>query len=81
MRDEFKSLNSSIVGDIRGRGLMNCIEIRKDSKVDGNDFSDILRDHGVISKATKNYAVRFTPPLIITKEQVDDVVKAVDKSL
>ena len=47
---------------------MNCIEIRRDSKVDGNDFSNIMRGYGVISKATKDYAVRFTPPLIITKE-------------
>lgn len=60
---------------------MNCIEIRKDSHVDGNDFSKFLQNHGVISKATKNYAVRFTPPLIITKAQVDELVEAVDKSL
>jgi acetylornithine/succinyldiaminopimelate/putrescine aminotransferase len=40
-----------------------------------------MRKHGVISKATKEYVVRFTPPLVITKAQVDEVTHVVDKSL
>lgn len=52
-----------MIKDIRGRGMMNALEIESDSNVDGHIFCDMLRSRGVLTKATKNYSVRFTPAL------------------
>jgi len=64
-------MNNPLIKDIRGRGLMNTIEIDRDSNVNGHDFCDIMIKNGILTKATKDYSVRFTPPLVITKEEVD----------
>lgn len=43
-RANFRKIQSStnLIRDVRGRGLMNCIEIERDSKVNGHDFCNIL---------------------------------------
>lgn len=61
--------------------MMNCVEIERDSNVNGHQMCDIMKDHGVLTKATKDYSIRFTPALVITKEEVDEVVDIVDRSL
>ena len=60
---------------------MNAIEIERDSNVDGHIFCNLLRARGVITKATKDYSVRFTPALNITKEEVDEVVEIVEDAV
>ena len=60
---------------------MNAIEVERNSSVTGDDFADILRDQGLLTKATKNYICRFTPALNITKQEVDEVVEIVDYGL
>ena len=45
---------------------MQCIEISRESNVNGHDFCDIMRENGVLTKATKDYACRFTPSLVLT---------------
>lgn len=60
---------------------MNALVIESDSNVDGHIFCDMLRTKGVLTKATKDYSVRFTPPLMINKEQVDEVVERIEETL
>jgi ornithine--oxo-acid transaminase len=73
--------NKSLVREIRGRGLMNALEIEKNSSVNGNDFCDILRENNLLTKATKDYICRLTPALNITKQEVDETVAIVDECL
>lgn len=80
-REKFRNINSPMVGDIRGRGLMNALEIRRDTNVNGHDFCDIMKNYGVLTKATKDYIVRFTPPLVMNKKEVDEVTEIVEQSL
>ena len=60
---------------------MQCIEIERESNVNGNDFCDIMRANGLLTKATKDYACRFTPSLVLTQEEVDEVKVIVQKSI
>lgn len=60
---------------------MIALEIDKDSNVDGNDLCKIMLKHGVITKATKDYIIRFTPSLVITKQEADEVAEIVEESL
>jgi len=67
LQAKFKELNSPMVRNVRGKGLMQCIEIERDSKVTGHDFCQILVNNRVLTKATKDYSCRFTPPLVINE--------------
>jgi len=66
MRSGFsKNIKSSLLKDVRGRGLMSAIEVDSDSFVNGDDLCDIFRHHGILTKSTKEYSIRFTPALVM----------------
>lgn len=81
MKAKLKAIESPLIREVRGRGLMNALEIERESNVDGHIFCDMLRTRGVLTKATKNYSVRFTPALTLTKQQVDSVVEIVEDAV
>lgn len=76
-----RSIKSPVVKDARGKGLMQAIEICNKTKVDGNDFVDILRNNGLLTKAGYNYIVRFTPALVIDEPTINQVCEIVSKSV
>lgn len=80
MREGFNQNRSSLLKDVRGRGLMTAIEVDRDSHVNGDDLCDIFRHYGILTKSTKEFSVRFTPALIITEQEVDEVVQIVKRS-
>ena len=59
---------------------MNAIEVERNSSVTGDDLADILRGLGLITKATKQYTLRFTPALNITRQEADEVIAIVNES-
>ena len=75
-----KSLNSyveksSIVLKIRGKGLLNAIEI--DNSSDKEIAWKIcleLKNNGLLAKPTHGNIIRFAPPLVITEKQLDQCV-------
>ena len=74
-----------IIGEVRGRGLMIGIEIVKnggqvpDAGVAKRIELELVKD-GVLTSTTGVYGnnLRITPPLVISAEQVDRAVKALD---
>lgn len=80
MRAGFNKINSHLLADVRGRGLMSAIEVNRDSHVNGDDLCDIFRYHGLLTKSTKEYSIRFTPALVINEHEVDEVIQIVSRS-
>ena len=74
---ELKKLDKEIIADVRGKGLMVGIELTKP----GAEYVDKLREAGFLINCTADKVLRFVPPLIITKEEVDEFVKALDEIL
>ena len=77
-----------LIGDIRGKGLMVGIELVLDkNKTPASDVAGKVRhralEEGLLIGKGGVYAnvIRFQPPLIITKEQIDDAVSILDKIL
>jgi acetylornithine/N-succinyldiaminopimelate aminotransferase len=66
-----------IVKEVRGKGLMIGIELTKNC----GDVVTEAREQGVLINCTADTVVRLLPPLIITKEQLDMVVKVLDDAL
>ena len=73
---------SNIIKLIRGKGLLNAIVINDDE--DSNTAWDIclkLKENGLLAKPTHGNIIRFAPPLIINKNQIDQAVKIIIKSV
>lgn len=73
------------VGDIRGVGLLWAIEMVKNKKTkepittkEADQLANMMMDAGFIV-ATSYGVIRFIPPLIITKEQIDESIAIMDK--
>ena len=67
------ALNNPIIREVRGKGLFVGVELDK-SRAKARDASEALLREGVLSKETRRNTVRFVPPLVITREQLDDAV-------
>ena len=74
---ELKKLDKEIIADVRGSGLMVGLELTKP----GAEYVDKLREAGFLINCTAGNVLRFVPPLIITKEEIDEFVKALDEIL
>ncbi|TET27733.1 MAG: aspartate aminotransferase family protein [Candidatus Bathyarchaeum sp.] len=66
-----------IVREVRGLGLMLGVEMRFDVY---NILLDCMEQGVLVLDAGRN-VVRFLPPLVIEKEQIDKVVKALDAAM
>ncbi|MBQ6074729.1 MAG: aspartate aminotransferase family protein [Lachnospiraceae bacterium] len=67
------------VDEIRGLGLINGIQLKKES---GQPVVDLCyKDNNVLINNTNGNVLRFIPPLIVTKEEVDIVIAAVDAAM
>ena len=65
------------VKEVRGRGLILGMELCKEGKA---VVESCLQEH-VIVNCTAGNVIRLVPPLIVTKEEIDIVVAALDKAL
>src|SRR5271157_1303708 len=62
---------SSIIKEIRGRGLIIGIEI----SIDGSPIVNACMDRGLLINCTGGSVLRFVPPLTITEKDVDAAVE------
>lgn len=70
--------DSKIIREIRGKGLFIGVEFVESDYA--NKFSKILLKNGLIAKPTQRNIIRFSPPLVITKTQVDESLQIIRKS-
>lgn len=73
---------SELVTLVRGRGLLNAIVINdtEDSDTAWNICMK-LRDNGLLAKPTHGNIIRFAPPLVMTKDQLDECIDIIIKTL
>ncbi|MCK4965661.1 aminotransferase class III-fold pyridoxal phosphate-dependent enzyme, partial [bacterium] len=69
-----KNVDSKIIREVRGIGLMIGIELKKKSF----EFVRKLLEHRVLAAPAGATVLRFLPPLVIEKEQIDEIVKKVE---
>jgi ornithine--oxo-acid transaminase len=73
-------LHHPAILDIRGKGLLIGVEIDP-AFASARVVCEALMSEGVLSKDTHHTVVRFAPPLIIDREQIDFAVHAVSRVL
>ena len=75
-KDSLLQLNSKIIKEIRGKGLWLGVEI--DPRfISGKDLSKLLLEKGILCKETRETTIRFAPPLIIKKDEIDWAVEII----
>ncbi len=67
---ELKTLKNPLIKEIRGRGLMIGLEFILE-KTNARKYCERLKDNGVLCKETHKNIIRFAPPLVVTKENID----------
>ncbi|MGM4912153.1 ornithine--oxo-acid transaminase [Rhizobium sp. 768_B6_N1_8] len=75
-----RSIRSNIVKDVRGRGLMLAVELEPEAG-GARQYCYALKDRGLLAKDTHDHTIRFAPPLVITKEQVDWAISQIEKTI
>ena len=73
-------LNSPYVQDVRGKGLLIGVQV-KPGLGGARPFCEQLMDDGLLCKETHVDVIRFAPPLVISREEIDWAVERVRKVL
>jgi 4-aminobutyrate aminotransferase len=77
----------ALIGDVRGKGLMIGIELVRDRTTkeraveERNFLVQAMFYRGVLVLGAGRNALRLAPPLVLTKDQADAVLQALDASL
>ncbi len=65
------------IEEVRGKGLMIGVELTRLAR----PYCDALREAGILAKDTHGTVVRFAPPLVVTKEQIDWAMERIEPIL
>jgi ornithine--oxo-acid transaminase len=80
-RDQLTRLKHPYIDTVRGKGLLNAIVVKHEDKDAAWKLCLELKENGLLAKPTQGDKIRFAPPLVITKQQIDDCVDIIEKSL
>lgn len=64
---ELKNINNPIIKEVRGRGLFIGVELTQAAR----PYCEKLKELGLLCKETHDTVIRFAPPLVITKDEID----------
>ncbi|MCE2962805.1 MAG: ornithine--oxo-acid transaminase [Sphingobacteriales bacterium] len=81
-RTELGKVKSKWIKEIRGRGLLNALEINdtQESKTAWN-ICIKMAENGLLAKPTHGNIIRFAPPLVINEAQIIEAVGIIENSL
>ncbi len=80
-RSELEKINTPFISVVRGKGLLNAIEVTHQNPNAAWDFCLVLKENGLLAKPTHGNKIRLAPPLIITRDQILESVAIIKKSL
>jgi ornithine--oxo-acid transaminase len=80
-RKGLRAIESKHVAKVRGKGLLNAIVIDHPDADAAWELCLTLRDNGLLAKPTHGHIIRLAPPLVITREQIDESIYIIRKSL
>ena len=73
-RSEMERIDNPMIKQVRGKGLLNAVVTEPRGGKVAWDICLALKENGLIAKPTHDHIIRFTPPLVITREQMMEAV-------
>jgi ornithine--oxo-acid transaminase len=82
MRNALKKISNPLIKEVRGKGLLNAIEINDtpESETAWNLCLTFAKN-GLLAKPTHGNIIRLAPPLVINENQILEAVKIIEKSI
>lgn len=80
LRDRLSAIQSPAIRDVRGKGLLIGLELDPDV-VKARAVCEALKERGLLCKETHEVTVRFAPPLVISREDIDWAAEQVSSVL
>ncbi len=78
--EQLIEIPSAHVKEIRGKGLLIGVELKTEAG-GARRFCEALLKKGILAKETHEKVIRFAPPLIITKEDIDWAIPRIRETL
>ncbi|WP_368863016.1 ornithine--oxo-acid transaminase [Staphylococcus hominis] len=72
-KSELQKINHPAIKEVRGRGLFIGVELHDSAR----PFCEALKEKGLLCKETHDAVIRFAPPLVITKEELDEALNRI----
>ncbi|NLX28839.1 MAG: ornithine--oxo-acid transaminase [Bacteroidales bacterium] len=79
-RSEMRAIRSGMIETVRGKGLLNAVAIDASHPVSAWEICLKMKENGIIAKPTHEHIIRFTPPLVITENQMEDALTRIKKA-
>ena len=73
--EALKKIEHPSIKEVRGRGLFIGVELTEAAR----PYCEKLKELGLLCKETHDTVIRFAPPLIITKEELDWAIEKIKK--
>lgn len=80
-REGIQQINSSYIKTVRGKGLMNAIVVDHPNKDAAWKLCERFKENGLLAKPTHGDKIRFAPPLVINKTQMQEALSIIEGSL
>jgi 4-aminobutyrate--pyruvate transaminase len=92
MQDQLRArfADHPLVGEVRGVGLVAAVELSADkakkqpfdpAKKIGARMAKLGEEHGLIMRVMVNDSIGFSPPLIISRAEIDEMLDRVGRAL
>ena len=76
-KGRLERIESDLIKEVRGKGLFIGVDLH----VPARPFCEALRDRGILCKETHKTVIRFAPPLVITKDEIDWAMEHIEQVL
>lgn len=81
LRQQLSAMQHPNISIVRGKGLFNAIVIEHPNKEAAWDLCMEMKKNGMLAKPTHGDRIRFAPPLLITRPQIDECIAIISKSM
>ncbi|HOO86498.1 MAG TPA: ornithine--oxo-acid transaminase [Synergistaceae bacterium] len=76
--DGIKAIQSPKIKLVRGKGLLIGV-VLNESAGKARLYTTALKEKGLLCKETHDWIIRFAPPLVITKQEIDQALKTIQE--
>lgn len=80
-REGIQKIQSPFIKTVRGKGLLNAIEICSDDADKAWNICLALKEKGLLAKPTHGDKIRFAPPLVITEMQLKECIFIIEQTI
>lgn len=79
-RDAMEKFDHPMIKQVRGKGLLNAVVTEPQGSKTAWDICLALKENGILAKPTHGHIIRFTPPLVITREQMLEAIEIIHRT-